>query len=267
MMHAERLDDDGLVSDPSVSGLMQDMVSSSGMLPWLDHLQLMQEDVTGGNEGGPLHLGEGGTAQSPQTRKRVLDGGIGSLSPGEHASRQRARHLDYGAAAAGLTATELRANSATVSDAVEAMGQLIAGVARAQDASRLMANGSGASHGENAATRAAGGGARGGPLLVKTEDGAAARDAAWSPGEVPSEAPTPSSGGPRRDKGLRSFSLKVCHKVEEFGTTTYNQARTRRPLMSRRCARLRPQRERGARRAHARAVQRSAAHRSRGRVR
>ena len=72
MMHAERLDDDGLVSDPSVSGLMQDMVSSSGMLPWLDHLQLMQEDVTGGNEGGPLHLGEGGTAGTRDRRGTAL---------------------------------------------------------------------------------------------------------------------------------------------------------------------------------------------------
>eukprot|EP00960_Hanusia_phi_P045823 757445-Hanusia_phi.AAC.3 len=31
------------------------------------------------------------------------------------------------------------------------------------------------------------------------------------------------SPGPRRDKGLRSFSLKVCQKVEERELTTYNE--------------------------------------------
>eukprot|EP00290_Baffinella_frigidus_P039889 CAMPEP_0180319576 /NCGR_PEP_ID=MMETSP0988-20121125/35080_1 /TAXON_ID=697907 /ORGANISM="non described non described, Strain CCMP2293" /LENGTH=140 /DNA_ID=CAMNT_0022305179 /DNA_START=377 /DNA_END=796 /DNA_ORIENTATION=+ len=133
MMHGGQLDEDCL---DSAHGLLQGMVQDSGMMPWLDHLQLSAESLISDELGpadqeGALHLGDVGVgvaSSSPHLRKRTFDAGPGSESPAHSQPlRQRARHGEYSAASGGA------AQPGTTSDAeaVEGMVQLLAGNNRA----------------------------------------------------------------------------------------------------------------------------------------
>ena len=175
MMHGGQLDEDCL---DSAHGLLQGMVQDSGMMPWLDHLQLSAESLISDELGAAdqqeaLHLTDA-AVESPHIRKRAFDAGPGSTSlADEQPARQRARHCEYTATSGGREGAA-RPGATTDAEAVEGMVQLLAGnrapaAAPPRAAEPEAKTRSAEPAGRGSATT------RGGGLIVKTEEGTAPR--------------------------------------------------------------------------------------------
>jgi len=177
-MHGGQLDEDCL---DSAHGLLQGMVQDSGMMPWLDHLQLSAESLTSDELGaadqeGSIPLNEVAVENSPHIRKRAFEAGPGSPSHADsQPMRQRARHCEYSAVSGGREGAA-RAGATTDAEAVEGMVQLLAGNSRAPAAAPRASAAEPESKARCSEPAARGSAAtRGGGLIVKTEEGTTPR--------------------------------------------------------------------------------------------
>lgn len=251
------------MADPDAKGgadssaFLEDMLHESGMAGWVQQLGLKGHEQFAScamynEEPDPvlnLHYGVGNADPESnqnaavQSRAESLASRIRNRSPADEAGpeRRRARHLAFGAESEqdelGTPRQEGDGDEVPETAAVEKEG----GEGQGEGSSAYTTRSRGGAAGSEERKESVGG--RGERVRAKREEAsgdhkglavltAAAKCRAEdeeggeehaSPGHahVPS---TPSqTPGPRRDKGLRSFSLKVCQKVEERDVTTYNQ--------------------------------------------
>ena len=201
----------------AAGSLLHDMVHASGMLPWIQDLGLNSHVASfavssenADENADVLHLDAHDDAAA--RGKRAVEP-VDSPLP----SKRPARNLDYGGADANHEAVQGmlhldgdRSGNGGSADPVSA---------KAREAPSTTAAGRDDEAGAGSRFLTAHAVTAVAVRVKHEEDDLPPR----SPVAHTMEAPTPSSSGPRRDKGLRSFSLKVCQKVEERDVTTYNE--------------------------------------------